>query len=111
MTGNDSRCNPLGNLAGCVVSVSTSRHWLGTHPTQKPTFTREGNVSKSINVLAVGITLLAAVPMAGQPRADSPGKTHVLKATPKTVVWGYYDSASKQVLKIKSGDTVEVQTI
>jgi len=36
---------------------------------------------------------------------------HVLKPTPKTVVWGYYDSASKPVLKINSGDTVEVQTL
>src|SRR5437660_8899837 len=38
-------------------------------------------------------------------------KVHVLKPTPKTVVWGYYDAASKPVLKIKSGDTVEVQTL
>jgi acetamidase/formamidase len=27
------------------------------------------------------------------------------------VVWGYYDAASKPVLRIKSGDTVEVQTL
>ena len=36
---------------------------------------------------------------------------HVLKPTPKTIVWGYYDAASKPVLKINSGDTVEVQTL
>lgn len=34
-----------------------------------------------------------------------------LKATPQTVAWGYYWSAAKPVLKIKSGDTVEVQTL
>jgi acetamidase/formamidase len=34
-----------------------------------------------------------------------------LKATPKTVVWGYYDAAAQPVLHIKSGDTVEVQTL
>jgi len=69
-------------------------------------------VRKSIKILAIGITFLAAVPLEGQQRADSPApKTHVLKATPKTVVWGYYDPASKPVLKIKSGDTVEVKTL
>jgi acetamidase/formamidase len=36
---------------------------------------------------------------------------HQLKATPGTVAWGYYWSAAKPVLTIKSGDTVEVQTL
>src|SRR3954451_16661474 len=34
-----------------------------------------------------------------------------LKATPSTVAWGYYWSQAKPVLRIKSGDTVEVQTL
>ena len=34
-----------------------------------------------------------------------------LKATPGTVAWGYYWSAAKPVLRIKSGDTVEIQTL
>ena len=34
-----------------------------------------------------------------------------LKATPATVAWGYYWSAAKPVLRIKSGDTVEIQTM
>ena len=34
-----------------------------------------------------------------------------LKATPATVAWGYYWSAAKPVLRIKSGDTVEIQTL
>ena len=33
-----------------------------------------------------------------------------LKATPGTVVWGYYSAAAKPVLRIKSGDTVTIQT-
>jgi acetamidase/formamidase len=62
--------------------------------------------------LAVIILVLVPIPLQGQQPKDSAGpKTHVLKPTPKTVVWGYYDSASKPVLKIKSGDTVEVQTL
>src|SRR4051794_27062756 len=32
-----------------------------------------------------------------------------LKASPSTVVWGYYWSAAKPVLTIKSGDSVEIQ--
>ena len=34
-----------------------------------------------------------------------------LKATPATVAWGYYWSEAKPVLRIKSGDTVSVQTM
>jgi acetamidase/formamidase len=34
-----------------------------------------------------------------------------LKATPQTVVWGYYWSAAKPVLNIRSGDTVEIRTL
>jgi len=34
-----------------------------------------------------------------------------LKATPATVAWGYYWSQAKPVLRIKSGDTVTIQTM
>jgi acetamidase/formamidase len=34
-----------------------------------------------------------------------------LKASPSTVVWGNYSAAAKPVLRIKSGDTVEIQTM
>ena len=34
-----------------------------------------------------------------------------LKASPSTVVWGYYWSAAKPVLHIRSGDTVEIETM
>jgi acetamidase/formamidase len=63
-------------------------------------------VSKCTASSAVCILVLAALPLEGQQP-----KVHVLKPTPKTVVWGYYDAASKPVLRIKSGDTVEVQTL
>src|SRR6185369_2857093 len=33
------------------------------------------------------------------------------KPTPKTVAWGYYDASTPPVMRIKSGDTVEVQTL
>src|SRR5436309_3628547 len=36
---------------------------------------------------------------------------HQLKVTPKTVAWGYYDASGAPVLRTRSGDTVEVQTL
>ena len=37
--------------------------------------------------------------------------TLTLKATPTTVAWGYYDAKAAPVLHVKSGDTVEIQTL
>src|SRR4051794_31321990 len=34
-----------------------------------------------------------------------------LKPTPKTIAWGYYDASTPPVMRVKSGDTVEVQTL
>lgn len=34
-----------------------------------------------------------------------------LNATPQTIHWGYYDQSVKPVMTIKSGDTVQVETI
>src|SRR5258708_7784732 len=80
-------------------------------PSRRPC-EREDTVSKSIAVLAVCILILVPMTLGGQQPDNSAGtKMHVLKPTPKTVVWGYFDGASKPVLKIKSGETVEVQTL
>src|SRR5260370_40739994 len=38
-------------------------------------------------------------------------QTYQLKPTPKTVAWGYYDASTPPVLRMKSGDTVEIQTL
>ncbi len=38
-------------------------------------------------------------------------QTYKLKPTPKTVAWGYYDASTPPALRIKSGDTVEVQSL
>jgi acetamidase/formamidase len=43
--------------------------------------------------------------------ANAQESTYQLKPTPKTVAWGYYDASTPPVLRIKSGDTVEVQTL
>ncbi len=36
--------------------------------------------------------------------------TYTLKPTPKTVAWGYYDAKTPPVLRVKSGDRLEIQT-
>ncbi len=40
-----------------------------------------------------------------------PAADYKLKVSPETLAWGYYWAAAKPVLTIKSGDTVEVQTV
>ena len=42
---------------------------------------------------------------------ETSAQQHQLKATPKTVAWGYYDASTPPVLRIKSGDTIEIQTL
>lgn len=34
-----------------------------------------------------------------------------LKPTPKTVAWGFYDASTPPVMRVKSGDTIEIQTL
>ena len=45
------------------------------------------------------------------PQQASAQATHTLKPTPKTVAWGYYDAKAAPVLRVRSGDTVEIQTL
>jgi acetamidase/formamidase len=40
-----------------------------------------------------------------------PGKVHLLPATPDTVQWGWFDNAQQPVLRIRSGDTVVMETM
>src|SRR5438552_11903889 len=61
---------------------------------------------KRTSILSV-MFLLALAAQAQQPHTA----TYQLKPTPKTVAWGYYDASTPPVLRIKSGDTVEVQTL
>ena len=58
-------------------------------------------------VSIAAMLLIAIAVQAQQPDAA----TYQLKPTPKTVAWGYYDASTPPVLRIKSGDTVEVQTL
>lgn len=59
-------------------------------------------------LLALGIF---ALPSFAQQSSVNPGTTYQLKPTPKTVTWGYYSADAAPVLRIQSGDTVEIQTL
>src|SRR3954451_9356172 len=52
----------------------------------------------------VSISLLVCVVAHGQQPLQ-------LKPTPKTVAWGYYDASTPPVMRVNSGDTVEIQTL
>ena len=57
-------------------------------------------------VRALSITILAVLPVAAAHAAD-----YKLDATPKTVAWGYYAASTPPVLRIRSGDSVEIRTL
>src|SRR6202163_1032000 len=71
---------------------------------EKQTMTRSAVLTTFLFVYFVP-TLRAQQP------SESAGQFYRLKSTPKTVVWGYYDARTPPVLRIKSGDTVEIQTL
>src|SRR5262245_43202439 len=55
-----------------------------------------------ISVLATSISEVTA---------QSAAQTHTLRAGPHTVAFGHYDPAKAPVLRIKSGDIVDVTTM
>ena len=55
--------------------------------------------------LLLAVALIAAPPQSRTPR------THRLEATPATVAYGYYWSEAKPVLRIASGDIIDVDTL
>jgi len=66
---------------------------------------------KSLITLFACAIVLAAFSVIGQQANAQSGETYKLKPTPKTVAWGYYDASTPPALRIKSGDTVEVQSL
>src|SRR3954462_12834065 len=61
-----------------------------------------------MRVICTAAALLAVTAV----HADGPkAKTHRLEATPATVAYGYYWSEAKPVLRIASGDIIDVDTL
>jgi acetamidase/formamidase len=67
---------------------------------------------RSAILAALTVIFSGGVVLAQQPEnpAAKPA-LHELKAGPKTVAWGHYDAKTPPVLRIKSGDSVEVRTL
>ena len=63
---------------------------------------------RSVLFAACVLALLAPIGLAQQAAAVT---SHLLKPTPKTVAYGHYDAKTPPVLRINSGDTVEVHTL
>src|ERR1039458_6468917 len=61
--------------------------------------------------LFASLLVLALVPGTFPGRAQAAGAVYKLKASPQTIVWGRYDATAPPVLRVKSGDTVEVETL
>ncbi len=59
---------------------------------------------RALTAVAVGVSLMPSVVAAQQPR------DHVLEGGPTTVAWGYYWSEAPPVLRIESGDIVDMST-
>jgi acetamidase/formamidase len=73
--------------------------------------------SRPVHYHRLGTSLIVAsaaagvLPLASSAGAQKPGKTHKLEASPTTVAYGYYSAAATPVLRIASGDVVEVTTM
>ncbi len=63
------------------------------------------------NALVRAAALLAAFAPLSALAAQSTPHRHHLPATPATVAWGYYSAVAKPVLRVQSGDTVDVETL
>jgi acetamidase/formamidase len=59
-------------------------------------------------ILSAALVLFGTCAVCAQ-QAEKP--KYSLKPTPKTIAWGYYDASAPPVLRVKSGDTVEIQTL
>jgi acetamidase/formamidase len=68
---------------------------------------RDGSIH--IMILAIALLSLVGPSASAQERDASPAR--LLKPSPKTIVFGYYDAKAAPVLRIKSADTVEIQTL
>lgn len=55
--------------------------------------------------------LFSLIAIAAWGPAASHAETHELKATPSTVVWGYYSANAKPALRVRSGDVVRIETL
>ncbi len=95
-------------MSANLLFVAAQRYSLAasSHLIRKPD-RRKGTPALRLRLRAVLPFALAATFV-----TPSPSQTiYQLKPTPKTVAWGYYDAKAMPVLRVKPGDTVEIQTL
>src|SRR5450631_2220955 len=59
----------------------------------------------------VGAILVFAMSAAAQPAPSSIATDAALRSTPDTVIWGYFAADAPPVLRIRSGQTVRIDTV
>ncbi len=64
-----------------------------------------------MNRRPLAVAALVAFALAPAAGAQDRPAFHHLEPTPRTVAWGYYDASAPPVLRIASGDTLEVHTL
>jgi acetamidase/formamidase len=69
------------------------------------------NRTPVLSLFSLCLLALTALDVSAQQGDRSQPATHRLAPTPKTVAWGYYDASTPPVLRIQSGDTVEIQSL
>jgi acetamidase/formamidase len=68
-------------------------------------------MKKTLIAVSTLISLATLVPLGATNAFAHPPKTHRLEATPATVAYGYYWAAAPPVLRIDSGDIIDVDTL
>jgi acetamidase/formamidase len=69
-------------------------------------------MKKPVAIMLTSILIIIGLAAAALAQERDPATgDYILKPTPKTVCWGYYSASAPPVLRVKSGDTVEVQTL
>jgi acetamidase/formamidase len=67
-------------------------------------------MSRFVGGMRLLVVLFLAGPFAAAQERSGP-PNYILKPSPKTIVFGYYDAKAAPVLRVTSGDTVEIQTL
>jgi len=94
----DSSSNLAAQQRMIALAGSVNRVVPGHDPLQFQRFGAAGRVARIHQVAA-------------RTGASDGPSVHHLSATPETVAWGHYDSSSPPVLRIRSGDVVDIGTL
>ena len=94
----DSSTNLAAQQRMIALAGSADRVVPGHDPLQFERFGGDGRVARIHQVAA-------------RTSADTEPTVHSLPATPETVAWGHYDPSSPPVLRVRSGDIVDIGTL